>query len=89
MPGSFLPCWFVQVCVKFRSTGRVYWRKLSERADRTGLQTVLIASCALKGLEVVREAVAEDGHFAAMAHRAWDEGKSPTSLARVWVLHPL
>ena len=58
-------------------------------AARTGLQAVLVAGSALEGFEGIREAVAEHGHLAAMAHWARDEGEAPTGLARLGLLDPL
>ena len=58
-------------------------------AAHTLLQAVLVAGSALEGFEGIREAVAKHGHLAAMAHRAGDEGKAPTGLARLGLLHPL
>lgn len=58
-------------------------------AAHAGLQAVLIAGSALEGFEGVREAVAEHGHLAAMAHGARDEGEAPTGLARLGELDPL
>lgn len=58
-------------------------------AAPTRLQAVLVAGSALEGFEGIREAVAEHGHLAAMAHRARNEGKVPTGLAHVGMLNPL
>lgn len=58
-------------------------------AAHTWLQAVLVAGSALEGFEGVREAVAEHGHLAAMAHRARNEGEAPTRLAHLGVLDPL
>lgn len=59
------------------------------RTAGAGLETILVARCALQSFEGVGEAVAKHRHFAAMAHRARDKGKSPTRLACVGVLNPL
>lgn len=64
-------------------------KRTSVRTVGAGLETVLVARCALQGFEGVGEAVAKHRHFAAMAHRARDKGKSPTRLACVGVLNPL
>lgn len=61
----------------------------SVAAARTGLQAVLITRGALEGFEGVREAVAEHGHLAAMAHWARDEGIAPAGLARLGLLYSL
>lgn len=58
-------------------------------AAHTWLQAILIAGSALEGFEGIREAVSVHGHLAAMAHRARDEGKAPTGLARLGLLYPL
>lgn len=77
-----------------RSKGREWGRwarhtTSSLAAAPTGLQAVLVAGSALEGFEGIREAVAKYGHLAAVAHRAWDEGKAPTGLARLGMLYPL
>lgn len=61
----------------------------SRAAAPARLQAVLVAGSALEGFEGIREAVAEHGHLAAMAHRARNEGKVPTGLAHVGMLNPL
>lgn len=58
-------------------------------AAHTRLQAVFVAGSALEGFEGIREAVAEHGHLAAMAHWARDEGEVPTGLAHLGKLHPL
>lgn len=59
------------------------------RAAGTWLEAVLVARRALEGFERVCEAVSEDGHLTAMAHRAGHKGKVATSLACVGMLYPL
>lgn len=75
-----------------RLLGRDGWLRhwtSSLAAAATRLQAVLVAGSALEGFERIREAVAEHGHLAAMAHRARNEGKVPTGLAHVGLLDPL
>ena len=59
------------------------------RAAGTWLKAVLVARRALKCFERVCEAVSEDGHLTAMAHRAGHEGEAATRLACVGMLYPL
>lgn len=63
--------------------------KSSLGAAHTRLQAVLVAGSALEGFEGIREAVAEHGHLAAMAHGARNEGEASAGLAQLRVLDPL
>lgn len=69
--------------------GRARHLTSSLGAAHTRLQSVLVAGSALEGFEGIREAVAEHGHLAAMAHRARNEGEASTGLAQLRVLDPL
>lgn len=89
LPCSVCPCQCKGQCSKWGSVHCTGEKRSSERADGAGLQAVLVARRALEGLEVVREAVAVDGHLAAMAHGARDEVVAPAGLARLWELHSL
>lgn len=64
-------------------------KRILVRTAGAGLESVLVAWCALQRFEGVGEAVAKHRHFAAMAHWTRDEGESSTRLACVEVLNPL
>lgn len=55
----------------------------------TALKTILVASCALQGLERVCKAVSKHWHLAPMADRARKKAKASTGGTLVWMLHSL